>query len=99
MFRVGTSDPLAPLGMTCCGFHFCETRRRMKALFVIGLIIVVLGILSFFVPVPHTERHGLDAGDIHVGVNTHHDEMLPPYVGVILIVVGGGLIVAGRRAT
>ena len=69
----------------------------MRALFVVGLVIVVLGILSFFVPVPHTERHGLDAGDIHVGVNTHHDEMLPPYVGAILIVVGGGLIVAGRK--
>jgi len=69
----------------------------MKSLLVIGLVIVVLGILSFFVPVPHTERHGLDAGDIHVGVNTHHDDMLPPYVGVILIVVGGGLMVASRK--
>jgi len=72
-------------------------RIPMKALFVVGLVILVLGILSFFVPVPHTERHGLDAGDIHVGVNTHHDEMLPPYVGVILIVVGGGLMVASRK--
>jgi hypothetical protein len=69
----------------------------MKALLIIGLVIVVLGTLSFFVPVPHTERHGLDAGDIHVGVNTHHDEMLPPYVGVILIVVGGGVMVVGGR--
>jgi hypothetical protein len=72
-------------------------RIPMKALFVVGLVILVLGILSFFVPVPHTERHGLDAGDIHVGVNTHHDEMLPPYVGVILIVVGGGLMVTSRK--
>lgn len=69
----------------------------MKALFIVGLIIVVLGILSFFIPVPHTERHGIDAGDIHVGVNTHSDEMLPPYVGVGLIVVGGVLMVAGGR--
>ena len=69
----------------------------MKALFVVGLIILVLGIVSFFVPVPHTEHHGLDAGDIHVGVTTHHDEMLPPSVGVGLIVVGGLLMVAGGR--
>jgi hypothetical protein len=69
----------------------------VKALLVVGLIILVLGILSFFVPVPHTEHHGMDAGDIHVGVNTHHDELLPPYVGVILIVVGGGLMIAGGR--
>lgn len=69
----------------------------MKGLMVIGLIIVVLGILSFFIPVPHTEHHGVDAGDIHVGVNTHHDDMLPPYVGVGLIVVGAGLMIVGRK--
>ena len=69
----------------------------MRILLVIGLVIVVLGILSFFIPVPHTEHHGVDAGDIHVGVNTHHDEMLPPYVGVGLIVVGSGLMIVGGR--
>lgn len=70
----------------------------MKAPFIIGLIIVILGILSFFVPVGHTEHHGLDAGDIHVGVNTHHSDLLPPYVGVILIVVGGGVMLLGGRS-
>jgi len=70
----------------------------MKALVVIGLLVLVLGILSFFVPVPHTEHHGMDAGDIHVGVNTHHDELMPPYVGVILIVVGGGLMIVGAKS-
>ena len=69
----------------------------MKAVFVVGLIIVVLGIASFLIPLPHTERHGIDAGDIHVGVNTHHDELLPPYVGIGLIVVGGALMVVGGR--
>ncbi len=69
----------------------------MKALMMIGLVIVVLGIISFFVPVPHTERHSVDAGDIHLGVNTQHDELLPPYVGVVLIAVGGGLMVVGGR--
>jgi nucleoside recognition membrane protein YjiH len=69
----------------------------MKALFTVGLIVIILGILSFFIPVPYTEHHGLDAGDIHVGVNTHHSDLLPPYVGVILIAVGAGLMVAGRK--
>lgn len=67
----------------------------MRVLLVIGLIILVLGILSFFVPVPHTERHGMDAGDIHVGIESHHSQLLPPYVGVGLIVVGAGLMVVG----
>ena len=66
-------------------------------LFAIGLIVLVLGILSFFVPIPHTERHGVDAGDIHIGVNTHHSDLLPRYVGIVLVVVGGGLMVVGRR--
>ena len=69
----------------------------MKALFVVGLLILVLGILSFFVPVPHTEHHSLDAGDIHVGMDTHHSDLLPPYVGVALIAIGGGLMVVGGR--
>ena len=72
----------------------------MKVLFVVGLLILVLGVFSFFVPVPHTEHHSMDAGDIHVGMDTHHSELLPPYVGAIAIVVGGGLmVVGGRRRT
>jgi hypothetical protein len=69
----------------------------MKILFAVGAIMLVLGILSFFIPVRHTEHHGIDAGDVHLGVNTHHDEMLPPYVGVGLIVAGAGLIIASRK--
>jgi len=76
----------------------CEKNWRIfLKLFAIGLIVLVLGILSFFVPIPHTERHGVDAGDIHIGVNTHHSDLLPRYVGVVLVVIGGGLMVAGRR--
>jgi nucleoside recognition membrane protein YjiH len=70
----------------------------MKALFAVGLLLIVLGILSFFVPVPHTERHGIDAGDVHLGVNTHHDDLLPPAVGIGMLVVGAGLVIAGRRS-
>jgi hypothetical protein len=69
----------------------------MKALFAVGLIVLVLGILSFFIPVPHTEHHGLDAGDVHVGVDTKHSDLLPPAASVVLVVVGAGLMVAGGR--
>jgi len=70
----------------------------MKALVAVGLLLIVLGILSFFVPVPHTERHGIDAGDVHLGVNTHHDDLLPPAVGIGMLVAGAGLAIAGRRS-
>jgi len=70
----------------------------MRALFAVGLVILVLGILSFFVPVPHSERHGIDAGDLHLGVETHHDDLSPPAVSVTLLVVGAGLMIAGRKS-
>lgn len=70
----------------------------MRALSVVGLVVLILGVLSFFVPVPHTERHGIDAGDVHLGVKTHHENMLPPAVSIVLIVVGGALMIAGRKA-
>jgi hypothetical protein len=69
----------------------------MKGLFVVGLVILVLGIVSFFIPVPHSERHGVDAGDVHLGVTTRHDKLLPPVASIALVVVGAGLMVAGGR--
>jgi hypothetical protein len=70
----------------------------MKALFAVGLVVLILGILSFFIPVPHTERHGVDAGDVHIGVNTHTSDLLPPAASIALVVVGAGLMVVGGKA-
>jgi hypothetical protein len=69
----------------------------MRALAVIGIIVLVLGILSFIIPVPHSERHGVNLGDASVGVTTHHDEKLSPAVGGILCAVGAVLLIAGMR--
>ncbi len=69
----------------------------MKALFVVGLVVLVLGILSFFVPISHTEHHGIDAGDVHLGVNTKHSDLLPPAASIALVVVGAGMMIAGSR--
>jgi hypothetical protein len=68
----------------------------MKALFGVGLVVLVLGLFSFFVPVPHTEHHGLNAGDLHVGVKTEHSERVPPAVSVVLLVAGAGMMIAGK---
>jgi hypothetical protein len=65
-------------------------------LLVVGLVVLVLGILSFFVPFPHTENHGIKVGDSSIGVQTQHSEKLPPAVGAILIVGGAVLMIAGR---
>jgi hypothetical protein len=70
----------------------------MKALMLIGVVLVVLGILSFFVPVPHSEHHGVNLGDAHVGITTHDDEKVAPAVSIVLVVVGAGLMIAGRKS-
>jgi hypothetical protein len=69
----------------------------MKALMLVGVVVLVLGILSFFVPVPHSEHHGVNIGDAHVGITTHEENRVSPTVSIILVVVGAGLMIAGRR--
>ncbi|MGA7335445.1 MAG: hypothetical protein WBE16_00315 [Candidatus Sulfotelmatobacter sp.] len=70
----------------------------MKALMLAGLVVLVLGILSFFVPVPHSEHHGVNIGDAHVGITTHDEDRVPPVVSIVLVVVGAGLMIAGRKS-
>ena len=65
---------------------------------LVGVVLVVLGILSFFVPVPHSEHHGVNIGDAHVGITTHDEDKVPPAVSVVLVVVGAGLMIAGRKS-
>jgi hypothetical protein len=69
----------------------------MKALFLVGVLLIVLGIFSFFVPVPHYEHRGVNLGDAHVGITTEHDEKVSPAISIILVVVGAGLMLAGRK--
>jgi hypothetical protein len=70
----------------------------MKALLLVGVLLVVLGILSFFVPVPHSEHHGVNIGDAHVGITTHDEDKVPPAVSIVLVVVGAALMIAGRKS-
>jgi hypothetical protein len=70
----------------------------MKALMLVGVVVLALGIASFFVPVPHSERHSVNIGDAHVGVTTHDEDKVPPAVSIVLVVVGAGLMIAGRKS-
>lgn len=70
----------------------------MKVLMLVGVVVLVLGILSFFVPVPHSEHHGVNLGDAHVGITTHDEDRIPPAVSIVLIVVGAGLMIAGKKS-
>ena len=65
----------------------------MKALLVIGVIVLILGILSFFVGIPRTDTSGIKIGGASVGVQTRHTERIPP-AGSIALVVGGIVLLA-----
>lgn len=62
----------------------------MKALLIVGILLLVFGGLSFLVPLPHQEKHGIRVGDAKFSIQTESSEKLPPAVGVIL--VGGGVV-------
>lgn len=69
----------------------------MKALLGVGLVVLILGIVLLFVPIPHTEKHGFKAGDVSLGVQTRTDEKISPAICGVLIVVGGALMFASQR--
>lgn len=69
----------------------------MKALPLAGVLLLVLGILAFVVPVPHSENHGVKFGDAKISVQTESSEKLPPAVGIVLLAGGVFALVLGLR--
>lgn len=68
----------------------------MKALPVLGVVVLILGIVLWFVPIPHKEKHGIRAGDVSLGVETRTEERASPAICAALIIAGVGLVFAGR---
>jgi hypothetical protein len=71
----------------------------MKALFFIGLAVVILGIVSLVVPIPHNERSGISVGGVSLGVETQHDEKVHPALSGLMILGGLGAMAAGKRSS
>ncbi len=71
----------------------------MRAVLWIGVVVLVLGIASFFVGMPQKHREGIRIGDASVGVEATTNEKLPVYASVILLVGGISMILAGSRST
>ena len=69
----------------------------MKPLFAVGLVILILGIASLFVPIPKKERAGLEVGGVSLGVETTHKETVSPIVSGVLILAGAAMMIAGKR--
>ena len=69
----------------------------MKALFWIGIVVLILGIASLVVPIPRNEREGFKAGGLSVGIETQHREKVSPIVSAAMILCVAGLLIAGKR--
>jgi len=70
----------------------------MKIFLFAGLLLVVLGIASLVVPIPHSETQGIKIGDANIGVQTSHSERVSPIISAVLIAGGIALSIAGARA-
>lgn len=70
----------------------------MKGLFVLGTVLLILGLVSLVVPIPHNERSGVKVGGASIGVETRHDEKVSPIISVVLIAAGAGMMIAGKKA-
>jgi uncharacterized membrane protein HdeD (DUF308 family) len=71
----------------------------MKALTLVGVLLLILGLLSFVVPVPHREHHGMRFGDTRIGVETENRDKLPPAAGIVLLAGGVVALILGLRKT
>jgi hypothetical protein len=71
----------------------------MKALPLVGALLLILGILSFVVPLPSREDHSVKIGDAKIGIQTENSQKLPPAAGIVLIAGGVIALVLGLRKT
>lgn len=69
----------------------------MKAIFAVGIVLTILGILSLLVPIPQTEEHGIKSGDFKVAIQTTEHRRVSPVISGILIAGGLGMMIVGSR--
>ncbi len=67
----------------------------MKTIPLIGAVLLLLGVLSFVVPIPHKEQHSIKIGDARFGVQTEESERLPIAASVTLVAAGVLVLVVG----
>ncbi len=70
----------------------------MRGLFIIGIVVLVLGIASLFMTIPQRETHGIRAGDVSVGVQTTEHQKVSPIVSAVMIIGGVSMMIAGGRS-
>ena len=73
---------------------------NMKTASLAGIVLIVLGILSFAYQgiTVTTRKHVADVGPIHATKDQKHTLPLPPVLGGILVIGGVVLLVSGQRS-
>jgi uncharacterized membrane protein len=69
----------------------------MNGVRMIAILLLLLGVLSFVVPIPQREDHSVKIGNAKIGVQTESNEKLPPVVGIVLVAGGVLVLVLGTR--
>ena len=73
----------------------------MKPIAILGLALIVLGIAGLLIThVSWTETKPLvDLGPLHIDSHEDHTVWIPTVAGVVVVLAGLGLVIAGRRST
>jgi uncharacterized membrane protein YidH (DUF202 family) len=71
----------------------------MRALLIIGVLLIVLGIVSLFVGFPHRQSSGIKIGGAQIGVQTQTSERIPLPASIAIIVGGVVLAAVGGRSS
>ena len=69
----------------------------MRPLFIVGLLLLIIGVASFFVAIPTRERHGVEVGGADVGITTTESRRTSPVIGGLLCAVGAVMMIASSR--
>jgi hypothetical protein len=71
----------------------------MKSSMLLGIILVIVGVIALgYQGITYTtQKKVVDLGPIHATKEEHHTIPLPPVIGVIALVGGIAVMVAGER--
>jgi hypothetical protein len=69
----------------------------MRVLFWTGLVVLILGVVSLVIPIPHNEQDGITVGGVSLGVETRQEENVSPVISAVMILGGLGAMVAGKQ--
>jgi len=73
----------------------------MKNLGILGAVLIVLGVAAlFFGHFSFTEtKPVLKAGPLEINSQEHHTVWIPTVAGIVVVLAGLGLVMAGRRSS